>query len=152
LAKAVLEYRRGKNIVLIIPSICLDNKNLSRWLKPIWTLIIPSIRERFAPHKHKCNKPITVIGFLQPQMIEKIMRKNYEQRNKKLVYHDQLEEKYLEKDKEGALSTKLRMSWLILILKIKKILGDLRFDKLRQKVISLIKKIIIDLINWYRRE
>jgi hypothetical protein len=68
------------------------------------------------------------------------------------VYHDQLEEKYLEKDKEGALSTKLRMSWLILILKIKKILGDLRFDKLRQKVISLIKKIIIDLINWYRRE
>jgi len=64
--KSILEYRRGKNIALIIPSCCLDNKDLRRWIKPIWTKIIPSIRVKFPPHDRKYNKAITVIGFLQP--------------------------------------------------------------------------------------
>lgn len=91
LAKGVLEYRREKNIVMIIPSICLDNKNLRRWLKLIQTKINTRIRVGFSPHQHKYNKQITVIGFLQPQIIEKIIRKNDDQRNKKSMHQNQLE-------------------------------------------------------------
>ena len=62
--KAVLEYRKGKNFVLIIPSISLENDDMKAWLNLIMKEIIPAIQVKFPPHKRYYNKAISVIGLI----------------------------------------------------------------------------------------
>ncbi len=62
---------------------------------------MPAIRVKFAPHQNKYHKSITVIGFLQPHMIENIILKNEELRNKKDLQQTKVEGNILGKRKIG---------------------------------------------------
>lgn len=80
--KAVVEYYLGKNSILIIPSVSLDSKELKDWLSPIWTILIDSIRVKFPPHQGFNDKLITVVGFLKPEVIDKIALQNNSNKKK----------------------------------------------------------------------
>jgi len=49
--KSVLEYRKGKNVVLIIPLISLENEDIKEWLDLIFEDIIPAVQVTFSPQK-----------------------------------------------------------------------------------------------------
>ena len=76
IVKAAIEYFKGKNSILVISSISLDNPNINKFLRNIWMEVRPAIRIRSSPHEKIYEKTITVIGFLQPEIIDSKAHKN----------------------------------------------------------------------------
>ena len=76
IVKAAIEYFKVKNSILVIPSISLDNPNINKFLRNIWTEVILAIRIRYSPHEKIYEKTIIVIGFLQPEIIDSKAHKN----------------------------------------------------------------------------